>query len=334
MEEPKELIASVVIPTKNGGKIFENVLRSVLEQDLNVNEAFEVIVVDSGSNDGTVELVKKTQERYPNVVLKEILPKEFGHGRTRNLGASLARGKNVVFITQDALPYNKVWLKNLIAVFNLDPDIAGVFGKHVPYDDCDIFEKYNLKVHFDNFGSDTTVYYIDDKERYDREEGYRHLLCFYSDNSSAMRKEVWARYPYPDVDFAEDQLWAKSIIEKGYKKAYAPESVVYHSHNYTFKQQFKRYFDEYKGLNKIYNYVPVKSVFFIPAYILKHWRSDIRLLRSMPLPRKEKFKWLFYSFVKNFVRYTGAYLGVMGNKHPFLTKLLSREYKIINEVKK
>ncbi|HFL3236585.1 TPA: glycosyltransferase family 2 protein [Clostridioides difficile] len=326
----KKLLASVIIPTKNGGDIFKKVLMQVLHQDLHAS--FEVVIVDSGSTDGTVEFIENSQNEFDNIILKKISPKDFQHGKTRNLGASLARGEFIVFITQDALPYDRDWLKNLVSCFELDENIVGVFGRHLPYEDCDIFEKHNIISHFNNFGSDTTIYYLDDRERYDREEGYRHLLCYYSDNSSAMRKSVWEHIPYPEVDFAEDQLWARQIIEKGYKKAYSPHSVVYHSHNYTFRQQFKRYYDEYKGLYRIYNYKSVKSIFILPAHIMRHFVSDVRFLRgNSTLSRKKKLYWAAYSLIKNTMRYLGAYLGVLGDKYPSFNRIFSREYKLINK---
>lgn len=324
------IIASIIIPTKNGGPIFHKVLEKVLAQDIHQN--YEIIIVDSGSSDGTVQYAKKMKNKNENIILHEIPAKEFGHGKTRNLGASLAKGDYLVFITQDAMPYDKFWLKNLIACFDLDEDLVGVFGRHLPYDDCDIFEKHNIITHFNNFGTELTIYHLEDKERYEREEGYRHLLCFYSDNSSAMRRRTWEQIPYPEVDFAEDQLWARQIIEKGYKKAYSPDSVVYHSHNYTFKQQFKRYYDEYKGLYNIYNYSSVKSIFLIPAHIAKHFLSDIKYLRSnQTIGRKKKIYWAGYSLVKNTVRYLGAYLGVRGTKYSIFNRLFSREYRLINK---
>jgi len=221
---------SVIIPTKNGGIIYKKVLEQVLEQKLDFD--FEVIIIDSGSKDETVNYTKDKADKYNNVILKEIASSEFGHGKTRNLGASISRGEFLVFITQDALPYDENWLSEMIKPFDISENIVGVFGKHIPYNECDIFEKHNLDVHFNNFGQGTIIYKLDDKDRYDKDEGYRHLLCFYSDNASAMRKSIWKKISYDDVDFAEDQLWAKKIIELGYSKAYTSDAVVYHSHNY------------------------------------------------------------------------------------------------------
>ena len=314
--------ASIIIPTKNAGEIYEKVLDKVLSQKTTFE--FEVIIIDSGSKDSTVTYTKEQAKQHNNIILKEIPASEFGHGKTRNLGATLANGEFLVFITQDALPYDDKWLDEMIKPFSLSEDIVGVFGKHLPYDECDIFEKHNLDVHFNNFGQGTVVYKMDDKERYEKEEGYRHLLCFYSDNSSAMRKSIWSEIPYDDVDFAEDQLWAKKIIELGYSKAYAANAVVYHSHNYSFKEMMKRSYDDHKGLYEIYKYKPVKNILLLPLTIIKHCVSDYRYLKTITIPRAEKKKWMVFSIQKNFSKCIGSYFGPKGSSK-VVNRLFSRE---------
>lgn len=321
------MIVSVIIPVKNGGKLFEKVMKTLLTQNFS---DFEIIIIDSGSKDKSVEFVKSLQKEYGNIILKEIEPSEFGHGKTRNYGASLANGEFLVFITQDALPYNENWLSEMIKPFILDKEVVGMFAKHLPYDDCDIFEKENLRRHFDNFGQGIILYKLEDEKRYAQDEGYKHLLCFYSDNASAMRKSIWQKIPYDDVDFAEDQLWAKKIIEAGYTKAYNSNAVVYHSHNYSFMEQLKRSYDDHKGLNKIYGYVAVKNIFKLPIHILLAIYRDIKFLKSQ---RKvniyEKIKLSFYSISKNIAKFSGAYLG----SKPFnnrISGLLSRETLLRN----
>lgn len=320
------MIASIIIPVKNGGELFKKVLKTTLEQNF---KDFEVIVIDSGSKDGSLEYVKFLQHEYPYLILKQIEPKDFGHGKTRNYGASIAKGELLVFITQDALPYDKNWLSEMIKPFELYEDVVGVFAKHLPYQECDIFEKENLKRHFENFGQNIVLYKIEDKKRYKIDEGYRHLLCFYSDNASAMRKSIWETIPYDDVDFAEDQLWAKKIIELGYTKAYNSNAIVYHSHNYGFKERLKRSYDDHKGLYEIYRYVPVKNVFLLPLYILKTIYNDLLFLKFQNMSLPEKLKWLSFSISKNIAKYTGAYLGVkdFGN---YFNALFSREHVLRN----
>jgi rhamnosyltransferase len=319
--------ASVIIPVKNGGKLLKKVLEKVLTQEF---DDFEVIVIDSGSKDNSIEDIKFLQKKYENLILKEILPKDFGHGKTRNYGASIASGEFIVFITQDALPYDDNWLNEMIKPFEISNDIVGVFAKHLPYEDCDIFEKENLNIHFNNFGQGIVLYKIEDKKRYEIDEGYRHLLCFYSDNASAMRKDIWRKIPYEDVNFAEDQLWAKKIIELGYTKAYNSNAVVYHSHNYKFKEMLKRSYDDHKGLYEIYKYVPVRNVFLLPLYILNATYKDLKFLLKKDLSKVKKIKWFIYSISKNIAKYTGAYLGPKKLSYS-LGNLFSREHILRNK---
>lgn len=256
--------ATIVIPTKNAGIIFDEVLKNIFEQE--TQYSYEVICVDSGSKDSTLEIIKK----YP-VKLYEIEPSEYGHGKTRNYGASKGTGEFILFITQDAMPVDKYWLENFINGMKIDPEVVGGFGKHLPYPDCNLFDKRDITMHFDGFGKENTIYYLEDRERYQIEEGYRHLLAYYSDNNSCMRRSIWEKYPYPDVNFAEDQIWARQMIELGYKKLYCPSAMVYHSHNFKLTTYFARYFDEYKGLYELHQFQIASSIFRAVKQCILHF---------------------------------------------------------------
>ncbi|QND52686.1 hypothetical protein HB779_12795 [Phyllobacterium sp. 628] len=93
-----------------------------------------------------------------------------------------------------------------------------------------------------------------DARSYASNEGLRQIYHFYSDNSSCLRKSVWATIPYPDVDFAEDQLWAKQIVEAGYTKAFAWNSIVVHSHNYSPWERLQRSYDEARAFRRLFGY--------------------------------------------------------------------------------
>ena len=95
-----------------------------------------------------------------------------------------------------------------------DEQIAGGFGIHYPYPDCNLIDKIMLKNHFRNFGEERTIFYIEDPKRYETDDGYRGFLSFFSDNNSCLRRKVWEQIPYDDVNFAEDQIWAKKVLEK------------------------------------------------------------------------------------------------------------------------
>lgn len=309
-----EIVVSVIIPTYNGGSLFEEVMDKVLKQKLKDGKQFEVICIDSQSSDGTYEyLVKKSQEDN-RLKVYQIDKKTFQHGRTRNLGASYGTGTYIAFMTQDAMPYDENWLQELINPFSLDEEIVGSYSKHLPYDDCDIFEKELLNQFFLSFGEDTTIYYIEDQEKYDNDDAYRSKLCFYSDNASAMRRSIWEVIPYPEVEFGEDQKWARLIIEKGYKKAYAAHSVIYHSHSYNFKQFYARYKEEGKSLYLIYHVKLVEGYLDLAKKLPYHILNDFKYLlgkyRAKQLKLKDVLYWSYFSIGKNTARYFGLLDGV------------------------
>ena len=240
---------AVIIPTKNAMPRFVRVLEMVRRQK--TPWPFEIIVIDSGSKDGTLEYVNNR----PDVHLIQIKPSEFGHGRTRNQAIAAADAEFVALITHDAEPLDKHWLANLVSAAEQDDRIAGVFGRHVAYNDASPFTKRDLDRHFAGFLNNPLVVHRDiNPEKYANDQGWCRFLHFFSDNNSLVRKSVWEQMPYPDVEFAEDQIWARDIIEAGYAKAYAPDAVVIHSHDYSCIQQMRRAFDESRNFEKYFGY--------------------------------------------------------------------------------
>lgn len=317
---------SIVIPTKNAGDLLDKVLKAVFEQK--TSYSYEVICVDSGSGDHTLEIIR----RYP-CRLFQIPASEFGHGKTRNYGAAQGTGTYIVFLTQDALPASDRWLQNFIDAMELDPEIAGGFGIHYPYPDCNLLDVRDLEGHFKGFGETNTIFYLEDRERYEREESYRHFLAFFSDNNSCLRRSVWEKHPYRDVNFAEDQFWAREIIELGYKKVYCPYAPVYHSHNYKLTTYFARYYDEYKGLYELHQFEIADHWRRLPGMLYRQVRGDCVYIRHLPtLTKKEKIRWAFYSLFRNFDRFWGGYLGGKYHsyspaKQRFLDRHISQQYR-------
>jgi rhamnosyltransferase len=301
------LDVSIVIPTKNAGPDFKNVLDAIFAQETGYK--FEVICVDSGSKDGTTELIRS----YP-CALYEIDPSDFGHGKTRNYGASLGTGDYIIFVTHDALPVNNTWLQNLVDALKTDDSVVGGFGAHYPYPDCNVLDARDISAHFARFGSETKVMYIDNKERYQNDKDYYHLMSFFSDNNSCIRRDIWQRYPYPEVKFAEDQIWMRAMLEKGYKKVYCPEAPVYHSHNFSLREYFSRYYDEHQAVYGLFGqYLIVDRWYKVPFAAARSIAGSFLYVLSLDLSLGARIKAMHYCIWRQIYRYVGGYLGGKSN---------------------
>jgi len=316
--------ASVIIPTKNPGRIFRAVLSSVCSQKTTFQ--FEILVIDSGSTDGTVDYVKSISDS--RIRLCEIASSEFGHGRTRNLAVSLTTGQFAVFITHDACPVSDVWLANLVRAAEQDDRIAGVFGRHIAYPEASPFTARELAVHFSGFEGSPVVS-LDDPQRYAADEGYRQFLHFFSNNNALIRRTIWGKIHYPDVDFAEDQIWAQKIIEAGWFKAYACDAVVFHSHDYSLFERLLRSFDESHALHRLFGYRLCSNL----GILIKKWAAltvrDVRFACASGLWRKAP-RFVARAPFDNFMMLLGYYLGTKGNiLRPKLRQKLSLDHRVL-----
>lgn len=191
--------------------------------------AFEVIVVDSGSTDGTLEIA-----RGYDVRLEEIPAKAFHHARTRNYAASLANGEILVYLAADAFPTSEHWLRALLSNFE-DEQVGAVYGRHFPKKGSSFEREDALSA---VYGEERVV-----KEPASRRRlGYRYYHM--STVNAAIRRGVWAATKFPEeLKVFEDLGIAKRILDRGWKIVYEPAASVYHSHQHTTLGLFRRYFD-------------------------------------------------------------------------------------------
>jgi glycosyltransferase involved in cell wall biosynthesis len=198
---------------------------------------FEVVVVDSGSTDGTVEVAR----RYP-VRVEEIPKGTFHHARTRNHAAELARGEILVYLAADAFPATEEWLKELVKEFE-DKNVGAAYGRHVPKAGSGFEREDALGT---VYGEERMV-----KEPASRDRlGYRYYHM--STVNAAIRRDVWAATKFPEeLKVFEDLGIAKRILDGGWKIVYEPRASVYHSHEHTTAGLFKRYFDIGYTLRKL-----------------------------------------------------------------------------------
>jgi rhamnosyltransferase len=280
-------LVTVAILTYNGETYLRRILEQVSAQE--VDGEVEILVIDSGSTDGTLGIVAE----FPHVRLHQIPNSEFGHGRTRNLAAQLGRGEFIAYLTHDAIPVDRNWLRELIAPFAIDPAIVAVMGKQVPRRGAFPLQKYEIQGVFRNFGPDfgTSVFY---KDSFVTDEGILGAISFYSDvNSAARRRFLVDVIPYRDVRYAEDQLFGKDLIEAGYRKAYAPRASVEHSNDLTRDEYRQRIFDETVGLRQIGTPIEPLSTKGRLRLTARGIAGDsLRILRDPEFSWKRKLYWL------------------------------------------
>ncbi len=308
--------ATVIIPVKNGLPHFRQVCEALKRQKF--APGFEVICIDSGSTDASVSVAKSHGWR-----IEHIPPSEFGHGRTRNFAATLGNSEFIVFLTHDAIPANDLWLANLLQPLEEDPDIAGAFSRHVAHTDADPFVAWEIQQHFRGL-EEFPVVQITDRAAYDADIGLQQIYHFFSDNSSALRRSVWAEFPLPDVQFAEDQIWAKTIVEAGYKKAFAANSVVRHSHAFGPWDTLRRSFDESRAFHRLFGYRLAGSVRGILRSSIYLIRRDIGNALRYGWWRTHPAKTISRT-LESFARPLGHYLGCRKNLPRFVLARISRD---------
>lgn len=281
------VLATVAVLTYNGERYLRDLLAAVHAQ--RVDGHVEVLVIDSGSTDATLDIVAE----FPSVELVQIPNSEFGHGRTRNLAAHLAKGTYVAYLTHDAVPAHDRWLYELLKPFELNPDVAAVMGKQIARPWCFPLLKYEIDAVFTGFGPDfgTTLFYEDD---FITSEAVRNAVTFYSDVNSAARRELLTGpIPYRDVSYAEDQLLGRDAIGSGYVKAYAPRAVVLHSNDMTLAEYDDRMEAETLGQREVGIDVAKPSYGVVARMMLRGIPRDaLRILRDGDYRARRKLYYL------------------------------------------
>ena len=190
----------------------------------------EILVVDSSSEDATRDIVASYAGR--GVSLDVIERAEFNHGATRHRAFMRTVGDYTLFMTQDAVPADDCYIERLTAPLGADKAIALVSGRQLPKSDARRFEQL---VRAFNYPDEPSVRGAEDLPSY----GIKTF--FASDVCSAYRRTAYMECGgFAPVNTNEDMLMAARLIAAGHKVAYEPSAAVYHSHNLTPGQQFRR----------------------------------------------------------------------------------------------
>ena len=224
----KQPLISIIIPTLNGSAVFRQLLEQLSRQSV---KADELMVVDSGSNDETLQ----TAEKFGATIIR-IPKREFDHGATRSMAAKRAQGNILLFFTQDAVPATDDVIEKLVQPLQQDTSIALSYGRQLPNNDASL-SAAALRIF--NYPPQSVVREFSDKDKL----GLK--TAFVSNSCAAYKRSCLEEVGFfpENLIFGEDTCTAGRLLERGYKIAYVAEAAVFHSHNYTLIQEFRRSFD-------------------------------------------------------------------------------------------
>ena len=249
MSGPK---ASVVVLTLNAGPDFAATLDGVFAQ--RTDHDFEVIVLDSGSTDGTRELA-----RARGAAVHDVPASGFDHGATRDLGLSLAAGEYVALLVQDAVPLDDRWLAAMVEAFENDPLVAGVYGRQVPRPGSSPLARV-LVTNAPTAGHGRREQYAGEARYRTLPPAERRALALFDNVSSCLRRSVWEEVPFGRTGFGEDLRWGERVLSRGHKLVYEPRSAVVHSHERGPLYDLRRHYAEGRLLLDLFGLAPVPSV--------------------------------------------------------------------------
>jgi glycosyltransferase involved in cell wall biosynthesis len=228
---------SIVIRAYNEEKHIGRLLEGIRQQTV---KDVEILLVDSGSTDGTVAVAESFGAR-----IVQIPSSEFTFGRSLNFGIQAATRERIVIVSAHVYPVYPDWLESLLHPFE-DEKVALTYGK----------QRGPKSAHF----SEQQIYH----QWYPDSSKPRQSTAFCNNANAAIRKSVWAKNPYDEtLTGLEDLAWAKWAKEQGYEIAYVAEAEIIHVHQETPQGVFNRYRREGMAFKQIYPEAHFSSYDFV-----------------------------------------------------------------------
>ena len=217
---------SIIIPTFNAATYLPELLKRLNKQSV----SFELIIVDSSSSDDSVEIAKAYAQQV--IVISQ---SDFDHGGTRTKVSKVAKGKVLLFMTQDALPFNNLAIERLVKPFE-DSSVAVSYGQQVAYEHSGPFGTFLRTFNYPETSNSRV---------YANKANFGLRAAFVSNSFCAYKKSYLEEVGYFEekLILSEDMFAAANLLRQGYKVCYTADAKVYHSHDYTVAQEFRRYFD-------------------------------------------------------------------------------------------
>ena len=264
----------IICPLYNAEKYIVN-----LDHSLKTQEKVDIKKITyalTKSSDNTKQLLDDINASYI-----EIEKEEFSHSLTREKIAMKSDSDILVFITQDIEIKDNNWLLNLISPIEKFEAEATFSRQITKYDNI---EKYTRELNYPEKS------YLVSKDEIEQ-MGLRAF--FFSDASSAIKTEIFKKlngYDSKNLPTNEDMYIAHKLITNGYKIKYCPDSIVFHSHDFTLREIYDRYKltgEFFKQNNYLDKYGTNKTGGGMAKYILKraiqdkNWKVLINFLPNM-----------------------------------------------------
>ena len=262
----------IICPLYNAEKYIESLHQAILNQKK--VEIFKINYILTECNDNTEKILRKNKIKY-----KKIKKEDFSHSLTREKAAMKSRADILVFITQDIDIRDNLWLHKLIRKIE-NGKCEATFSRQVAKDNG--LEKYTRELNYP------------EKSRIVSKKDINKLglrTFFFSDAASAIKTSIFKElkgYDGKILPTNEDQYFAYKLITNGYKIGYCADSVVYHSHNFSLKQMYKRYYDTgvfFKQNSYLDQYGTNKTGGGMAVYVLKRAMQEFNikvLIRFLP----------------------------------------------------
>lgn len=227
------MTVDVIIPTYKPDREYFELIEQLQKQTVPVRR----IIVMNTEEKYFNQLVygRKYEKKYNNIVVKHISAHEFDHAGTRRRGVKLSDADVFVMMTQDAIPADETLIEKLVRALAQEK-VAVSYARQLAKEDAGEIEKYTRRF---NYPEESVIKGQEDIPVM----GIKTFFC--SDVCAAYKREVYEELGgfVKRAIFNEDMVYAANAVKAGYKVAYAADAQVYHSHNYTGKQQFHRNFD-------------------------------------------------------------------------------------------
>ena len=211
---------TIFIRARNEAQYITQCLEQIFSQE--IDQSFEVILLDSQSTDNTVDLAKK----FP-IRIFSIPPHVFSYSGALNFGQEKAVGSLFVPLSAHSIPIRSDWLSQLIQPLQDNENIAASYSRQIPWPDASPIEKQRMSSIFPETSSVQNFSSFIDKIKHGADP---YSALTFSNASACVRTDLLKKFPFLDLPFSEDKAFCFQCLKTNLSVAYASQSVVYHSH--------------------------------------------------------------------------------------------------------